>query len=185
MKFATVTWLLFGASSLAIGALPVADRRQQQHQFPIVPSQTSGSISSDNGGSSIASGSSRTSKTRHFLDLIKLKPSTKFQCHAKPQDTTLSNLALDIHDLLQKYRIDLLIATRRIDMDTCHAGYEPNNISPSIMLTTMKGQQAEVLTELLNNLVIKKFPGIKMVSTREGIALVQEKARGIRRRATI
>ena len=49
----------------------------------------------------------------------------------------------------------------------------------------MNGRQADILEELLNNLIIKKFPTVKIVSTRDGIALVHEKSMGIRRRATV
>ena len=120
-----------------------------------------------------------------MLDRLKLKASNRFQCHSYPQDNTLSELALDIADLLRKYRDDLLVGTGRIPIDTCHAGYDADKIFPSIILTTMDARQADLLTKLLNNLVVNKFPTVKMVNIRSGVALVQEKGRGIRRRATI
>ncbi|KAL8654958.1 MAG: hypothetical protein Q9226_003225, partial [Calogaya cf. arnoldii] len=125
------------------------------------------------------------SKTRLFLDRIKIKSSSKFQCHAYPQDNTLSELVLDVTDLLRRYRDQLFVGMGPIPIKTCHAGYGPNDVSPSIMLTNMNGRQADILTKLLNKLVMKKFPTFKMVSTRDGIALVQGKGMGIRRRATV
>lgn len=124
-------------------------------------------------------------KARVVLDRFKLKSSTKFQCHSYRQDNTLSELALDVADLLRRYRDQLFVGTGRIPIDTCHAGYGPHATSPSIILTTMNGRQADVLKELLNNLIIKKFPTVKIVSTRDSIALVHEKGMGIRRRATV
>ena len=124
-------------------------------------------------------------KARVVLDRFKLKSSTKFQCHSYRQDNTLSELALDVADLLRRYRDQLFVGTGRIPIDTCHAGYGPHATSPSIILTTMNGRQADVLEELLNNLIIKKFPTVKIVSTRDSIALVHEKGMGIRRRATV
>ncbi|KAL9035191.1 MAG: hypothetical protein Q9180_004991 [Flavoplaca navasiana] len=184
MKFAVFIYLFFGAIPLVIGVPPVAEQLQQQ-QIPLSPSRSPSSINSDDGGSSIASGSSRTSKARLMLDRLKLKASNRFQCHSYPQDNTLSELALDIADLLRKYRDELLVGTGRIPIDTCHAGYDADKISPSIILTTVNGRQADLLTKLLNNLVVNKFPTVKMVNIRSGVALVQEKGTGIRRRATI
>ncbi|KAI4246440.1 MAG: hypothetical protein L6R42_009902, partial [Xanthoria sp. 1 TBL-2021] len=112
--------------------------------------------------------------------IFRLKSSSKFQCHSYPPDNTLSELALDVADLLRRYRDQLFVGMGKIPIDTCHAGYGPTDISPSIILTTMNGRQADTLTKLLNNLVIKKFPTVKLVSTRDGIALVQEKGMGIR-----
>ncbi|KAL8976306.1 MAG: hypothetical protein Q9205_007657 [Flavoplaca limonia] len=171
MKFTVFMYVLFGAIPLVIGAHPVAAQLQQQ-QIPLSPIRSPSSINS-------------TSKARLMLDRLKLKPTSKFQCHSYPQDNTLSELALDIADLLRKYRDQLFVGMGRIPIDTCHAGYDANKVSPSIILTTMNGRQADILTKLLNNLVVNKFPTVKMVNIRSGVALVQEKGTGIRRRATI
>ncbi|KAI4100341.1 MAG: hypothetical protein LQ339_005514 [Xanthoria mediterranea] len=184
MKFAALICFFLGAILLVSGAHPVAERLQQ-HQISYPESQRSSSINSDDSGSSVASASSRFAKARVVLDRFKLKSSTKFQCHSYRQDNTLSELALDVADLLRRYRDQLFVGTGRIPIDTCHAGYGPHDISPSIILTTMNGRQADVLKELLNNLIIKKFPSVKIVSTRDSIALVHEKGMGIRRRATV
>ncbi|KAL8752395.1 MAG: hypothetical protein Q9199_005774 [Rusavskia elegans] len=170
MKFTALIWFLFGAIPLVTGAQPVAE--QLQHQISNPDSQRSSSINS-------------VAKARLVLDRFKLKSSSRFQCHSYPPDNTLSELALDVADLLRRYRDQLFVGMGKIPIDTCHAGYGPTDISPSIILTTMNGRQADTLTKLLNNLVIKKFPTVKLVSTRDGIALVQEKGMGIRRRATV
>ncbi|KAL8724274.1 MAG: hypothetical protein Q9166_008044 [cf. Caloplaca sp. 2 TL-2023] len=186
MRLVQLIVVAFGTLPLATSAYQITDRLRQQ-QSPVLHSEIPSPAHSFDRASSIESGSSR--KSRFSLDRFKLKPSTTFRCHSYPQDHNLSDLAADITDLLNRYRDQLFTGKGnpgRIPVNTCHAGYAPENVSPSVYLTSMTRPQAEVVRRLLTSSIEKKFPSVKMVETREGIALVQEKGkRGLRRRATI
>ncbi|KAL8947281.1 MAG: hypothetical protein Q9222_006418 [Ikaeria aurantiellina] len=182
MKFITLVIALLQAVSLVASAYPI---REQQH--PVLHSSTPSSANSFDTSASSDSSSSRDSK-KSFLDHFKLKKTGTFRCHSSAPDSTLFELAQYVTNLLKAYRDELFSRKTdagRIPFETCLAGYKADEVSPSIHFTSMNKQQLRTVSKLFQNQVVNKFPTVRIVSTSQGLALVQDQGGKIKRRATI
>lgn len=69
--------------------------------------------------------------------------------------------------------------------ETCYAGYEANDVNPSIYFGNLGKKQSVVVEKLLRNQVLTRFPKVEVVSTRNAIAIVLKEGEGLRRRNTV
>lgn len=100
----------------------------------------------------------------------------------------LNELAVYLTNLFKTYRDELFSQKgdpEHIPFETCLAGYEPDNVAPSIYLSSMTKRQTESVSKLLKNQVVKRFPSMEVIKTHKGIALVQKNGSELIRRATV
>ena len=70
--------------------------------------------------------------------------------------------------------------------ETCYAGYEAQDVSPSIYFGGLGKQTAGKVERLLRNQVVGRFPNVRVVTWRDGVAVVvEEGGGGVTRRNTI
>ncbi len=99
----------------------------------------------------------------------------------------LGELSAYITDLLRSYREK--VAGGRGDQgplfETCYAGYESSQVSPSIYFGNMKAKQMNVVEKLFNNQLKLKFPDVEIVKASNVIAVVMKDKQTIKRRNTV
>ena len=69
--------------------------------------------------------------------------------------------------------------------ETCYAGYESWDVSPSIYFGNMKAKQMGVVEKLFRSQLVMKFPDVKIVKASNAIAVVMEDRPKIGRRSTV
>ena len=69
--------------------------------------------------------------------------------------------------------------------ETCYAGYESSDVSPSIYFGNMKAKQVEYVERLLRNQLPVKFPGVEIRKTSSAIAVVMKDELTVKRRDTV
>lgn len=182
---------LFVLLLLMFEAIPLATSAQNQQALAFSPASTihSTANSLDSSGD-LESGPERGSQRFSFLNPFKKTrlPTSEFRCHHYPKNSILGDLSNYITDLLRSYRetvFGVKANQERMLFETCYAGYESTNVSPSIYFGHMKPKQMDVVEKLLRNQVLKKFPNVKVVTTSSTIALVLEDGQTIQRRNTI
>ncbi|KAL8650347.1 MAG: hypothetical protein Q9210_003871 [Variospora velana] len=184
MKLAVLIAGFVEAVLLLASAYPI-DNQRPRNQVPVLSSHVlkpTGSFGSDESSSSRASSSSR------FLRLLKPKKPAEFRCHTYPEDDILGELAMYITTFLKSYSDEIFSHKGdpdRIPFQTCFAGYAPDRVSPAIYFSSMNKRQLERVKKLLSSQVARRFPHVRVVTTGNAIALVQEEAGLIKRRATI
>ena len=100
----------------------------------------------------------------------------------------LSELSAYVTDLLRSYREALAGGKgdkERPLFETCYAGYESWDVSPSIYFGNMKAKQMSVVEKLFKNQLLIKFPDVRIVKTSNAIAVVMEAQPKIKRRNTV
>ncbi|KAL8715186.1 MAG: hypothetical protein Q9220_001144 [cf. Caloplaca sp. 1 TL-2023] len=185
MKLLVLIATLLQTISVVASAYPFGN--QQQQQFPVVHGSTPSAANRIDTSDSTDSSSSRDSQ-RGFFDRWKLKHAGNFRCHSSAPDSTLLELAQYVTNLLKAYRDELFSRKTdagQIPFETCLAGYKADEVSPSIHFTSMTKQQLRTVSKLLQNQVVNKFPAVRVVSTSQGLALVQGEVGKIKRRATM
>ncbi len=69
--------------------------------------------------------------------------------------------------------------------ETCYAGYEADDVNPSIYFGNLAKKQSVAVEKLLRNQVVARFPMVEVVSSRNVIAIVMREGEGLRRRNTV
>ena len=186
--------LVLEALPLATSARPLFPPRKQQALAYSPPVTPPSSVNSFDSSSDLESGSgygSERGSTKSFLPnvLRKMKPSSsEFRCHRYPQDSILGELSAYVTDLLRSYRETLFGGKGdqgRPLFETCYAGYESSDVSPSIYFGNMKAKQMGVVEKLFKNQLQMKFPDVRIVKTPNAIAVVMEDQQKIKRRNTV
>ncbi|KAL9017512.1 MAG: hypothetical protein Q9185_005178 [Variospora sp. 1 TL-2023] len=163
------------------------DNQRPRNQVPVLSSHILKPIGSPSFGSDESS-SSRASSSSRFLRLLKPKKPAEFRCHTYPEDDILGELAAYITTFLKSYSDEIFSHKGdpdRIPFHTCFAGYAPDHVSPAIYFSSMNKRQLERVKKLLSSQVTRRFPHVRVVTTGNAIALVQQEAGQIKRRATI
>ena len=175
--------VLLDALPLFTSARPIFARQNQQ-ALAISPLRTPpSSVNSFDSSSSLESGSEseRVSKKWSTFSnaLRKMKPSSssEFRCHRYPQKSILGELSAYVTDLLRSYRETVFGGKRdqeRPVFETCYAGYESSDVSPSIYFGNMKAGQMGTVEKLFKNQLLTKFPDVRIVKTSNAIAVVMD-----------
>ena len=194
MKLFVFLLLVLEALPLAISARPLFPARDQ-HALAISPPMTPpSSVNSFDSSSDLDSGSGygseRGSKKFSLSSALrKIKPSSsEFRCHRYPQDSILGELSAYVTDLLRSYRETIFRGQGdqgRPLFETCYAGYESSDVSPSIYFGNMKAKQMGVVERLFKNQLLIKFPDVRIVKGPNAIAVVMKDQQKIKRRNTI
>ena len=192
MKLFVFLLLVLEALPLATSARPLFRPRDQQALAispPVTPPSSVNSFSSSSDvDSGSAYGSERGSKKFSLSNaLSKIKPSSsEFRCHRYPQDSILGELSDYITVLLRRYR-DKILGGKGIlpPPETCYAGYESSDVSPSIYFGHMKAKQMRVVEELFKNELLMKFPDVRIEKGSNAIIVVMEGRQKIKRRNTV
>ena len=188
--------LVLEALPLATSAHPLFSRQNQQAlaiSQPLDPpsSVTSFDSSSDLDSSSGSGSDSGSKKFSPFNALKKIKPSSsEFRCHRYPQNSILAlgELSAYVTDLLRSYQEKVFEGKgdpERPLFETCYAGYQSSDVSPSIYFANMKAKQMGVVEKLFKNQLLMKFPNVRIVKASNAIAVVMEDAQKIKRRNTV
>ena len=196
MKLFVFLLLVLEALPLAISARPLFHPRNQQALAispPVTPPSSVNSFdSSSDLDSGSGSGSERGSKKlSNSLSnaLKKIKPSSsEFRCHRYPHDSILGELSAYVTDLLRSYRETFFGGKGdqgRPLFETCYAGYESSDVSPSIYFGNMKAKQMGLVEKLFKNQLLVKFPNVRIVKGSNSIAVVMEDQQKIKRRNTV
>jgi len=197
MKLSLFLLTLLSAVPLAISARPVGLPNQLQQVLGTPPTPTPlSSVSSFSASSDLESNSDHSTKSKKFsfsslsnsLKKLAPKPSSEFRCHRYPKNSILSELSGYITDLLRSYRESIFGGKgdqERMLFETCYAGYESTDVSPSIYFRELRPKQMSVVEKLLKNHVVARFPGVKIVTTSNALAIVLEERPGIKRRNTV
>lgn len=69
--------------------------------------------------------------------------------------------------------------------ETCYAGYEATDVSPTIYFKEMKSKQMNTVEKLLKNQVLTRFPNVKIVATSKSLAIMLEEQPKLQRRNTV
>lgn len=192
MKLFVSFLLVLEALPLATSASPLFPSQNQQALANLPPSKSPSSINSFDSSSDLesGSGSDRGSKKFSFSNAIKkIKPSSsEFRCHRYPQNSILGELSAYVTDLLRSYRETVFGAKgdqERPLFETCYAGYESSDVSPSIYFGNMKAKQMGVVEKLFKNKLQIKFPDVEIKKTSNAIAIVMKDKQKIMRRNTV
>ena len=174
---------------LAISANPVGFPQQQQQNIAISPPSSVNSFSTS---SDLESGSDSDNPSRKFSILNALKklksPSSDFRCYSYPDTHILSELSSYITNLVRSYRDNIFEGNgnqERKLFETCYAGYDATDLSPSIYFREMKAKQMKKVDQLLRKQVLTVFPNVKVVKTANSLAIVWEDRPLLQRRVTI
>ena len=73
----------------------------------------------------------------------------------------------------------------RLLFETCYAGFESSDVSPSIYFGNMKAKQMDYVEKLLRNQLPVRFPDVEVKKTSNAIAIVMRDGQKIRRRNTV
>ena len=190
MKLSVICLLVLEAIPVAITANPLGVPHQQQQALAVSPPSTPSSlVDSWSTASALESNSDRPSRKFSFSNpLKKLKQSSDFRCHSYPQSNILSELSSYITDLLRSYRESILGGKgeqERMLFETCYAGYEVTDVSPTIYFKEMKSKQMNTVEKLLKNQVLTRFPNVKIVATSKSLAIMLEEQPKLQRRNTV
>lgn len=199
MKLFIFLLLLLEALPLATTAPPVFPPQNQQAVAISPPLTPPSSVNSFDSSSDLGSGSGSDRGPNKFSlsnALKKIRPSSssssssssQFRCHRYPQNSILAELAAYVTDLLRSYREKVAGGKgdhERPLFETCYAGYEGSDVSPSIYFGNMKAKQMGVVEKLFNSQLKMKFPEVRIVKTSNAIAVVMEDGRKIKRRNTV
>ncbi|CAF9912982.1 MAG: hypothetical protein ALECFALPRED_008448 [Alectoria fallacina] len=179
------------ALSLATSARPLFPLQNQQAIAISPPLTPPSSVNSFDSSSDLesGSGSERGSKKFSFSNpLKKIKPSSSgFRCHRYPQNSILGELSAYVTDLLRSYRDTVFRGKghqERPRFETCYAGFDSSDVSPSIYFGNMKAKEIGVVEKLFKNQLLMKFPAVRIVKTSNAIAVVVEGREKIKRRST-
>ena len=188
MRFFMLFLLVLEAIPLAITVPPVGLPEQQQQPLPISPPSSVNSFTT----LSDVESSSDPGRTFGKLGVLnafkKLKASSEFRCHSYPETNILSELSSVITTLVRSYRdtiFDVNEDQQRKLFETCYAGYDANEVSPTIYFRGMKSKQINKVQQLLRNQVLTVFPNVKIVKTTNSFAVVVEERAELKRRNTI
>lgn len=192
MKFFVFLLLVLEALPLATSARPVFPARNQQ-AIAISPLLTPpSSVNSFDSSSDLesGSGSDRGSKKFSFSNAFKkINPSSsEFRCHRYPRNSILGELSVYVTDLLRSYRETVFGGKggqERPLFETCYAGYDSSDVSPSIYFGNMKAKQMGVVEKLFKNQLLMQFPDVRIVKTSNAIAIVTDDRQTIKRRNTV
>jgi len=192
MKSLIFLIVVLQAIPLSISANPVGFPQQQQQNIAISPPSSVNSFSSS---SDLESGSDSDNPSRKssFFGISnafkKLKsPSSDFRCHSYPDTHILSELSSYITTLVRSYRDKIFEGNEdqeRKLFETCYAGYDASDVSPSIYFREMKAKQMKQVHKLLRNQVLTAFPNVKVVETSNSLAIVWNDRPLLHRRVTI
>ena len=175
--------------TLAITANPVGFPRQQQQNIAISPPSSVNSFSSSNDLESNSDSDNPSRKSSFLNALKKLKsPSSDFRCHSYPDTHILSELSSYITNLVRSYRDKIFEGNEdqeRKLFETCYAGYDASDVSPSIYFRGMKEKQMKKVHQLLQNQVPTAFPNVKVVKTSNALAIVWGDRPPLQRRNTV
>ena len=176
--------------SLAITANPVGFPRQQQQNIAISPPSSVNSFSSSSdleSGSDSDNPSRKSSFLKGAFNRLK-SPSSNFRCHSYPDTHILSELSSYITNLVRSYRDKIFEGNEdqeRKLFETCYAGYDASDVSPSIYFRGMKEKQMKKVHQLLQNQVPTAFPNVKVVKTSNALAIVWADRPPLQRRNTV
>ena len=183
--------LILEALALAAPARPHVRPQNQQALEISPPSTPPSSVNTFDSSSDLESspGSDRGSK-KFFLDALKkFKPSaSEFRCHRSPLNSILGELSAYVTDLLRSNRETVFGGKGdqgRLFFETCYAGYESWDVSPSIYFGNMKAKQIGVVETLFKNKLPMKFPNVEILRTSNAIAVVMKDGQKIKRRNTV
>ena len=194
MKLFVFLLLVLEALPLATSARPLFPPRNQQALAISPPVTPPSSVNSFDSSSDLDSwsgyGSERGSKKFSLSDALrKIKPSSsEFRCHRYPQDSILGELSAYVTDLLRSYRETIFRGNGergRPLFETCYAGYESSDVSPSIYFGNLKARQMGVVEKLFRNQLLMRFPDVKIVKGSNTIAVVMKDQQKIKRRNTV
>ena len=194
MKLFVFLLLVLEALPLATSARPLFPPRDQQALAISPPVTPPSSVNSFDSSSDLESGSGygseRGSKKFSISNALrKIKPSSsEFRCHRYPQDSILGELSAYVTDLLRSYREKIFGGKGdpgRPLFETCYAGYESSEVSPSIYFGNIKAKQMGVMEQLFKNQLLMKFPDVRIVKGSNAIAVVMEDQQKIKRRNTV
>ena len=191
MKLFIFLLLVLEALPLATSARPLFPPKGQQALAISPPVTPPSSVKSFDSSSDLESGSGhgseRGSKKSPLSNAFrKMKP--EFRCHRYPQDSILGELSAYVTDLLRSYRETIFRGKGdpgRPLFETCFAGYESSQVSPSIYIGNIKAKQMGVMEKLFNNQLKMKFPDARIVKGSNAIAVVMEEQQKIKRRNTV
>ena len=175
---------------LAITANPLGFPRQQQQNIAISPPTSVNSFSSSSdleSGSDSDNPSRKSSFLKGAFNRLK-SPSPDFRCHSYPTTQILSDLSSYITNLVRSYRDNIFEGNgdqERKLFETCYAGYDATDVSPSIYFREMKAKQMNKVHQLLQNRVLTVFPNVKIVKTSSSLAIVWDDRPPLQRRNTI
>lgn len=192
MKLFLLLLLILEALALAAPARPHVRPQNQQALAISPPSTPPSSVNSFDSSSDLESGSGSdrgSKKFSLFNALKKIKPSgSEFRCHRYPQNSILGELSAYVTDLLRSYRETVFGGKGdqgRPLFETCYAGYESWDVSPSIYFGNMKAKQMGVVEKLFKNQLPMKFPNVEILRTSNAIAVVMKDGQKIKRRNTV
>lgn len=196
MKLFVFLLLVLEALPLAISAQPQPlSPPQNQQALAISPPLTPpSSVNSFDSSSDLetgpGSGSDRGFKKFSLSNTLKkIKPSSaEFRCHSYPQNSILGELSVYVTDLLRSYRETISGGKgdqERPLFETCYAGYESSDVSPSIYFGKMKAKQMGVVEKLFKSQLLMKFPDVRIVKASNSIAVVMEDPQKLKRRNTV
>ena len=191
MKLFVFLLFVLEALPLATSARPLFPPQNQQALAispPVTPPSSVNSFDSSSDLESRSGYGSESGPKKSFLSnaLSKIKPS-EFRCHRYPQDSILGELSAYVTDLLRSYRETIFGGKGdpgRPLFETCFAGYESSEVSPSIYFGNIKAKQIGVMEKLFNNQLKMKFPDVRIVKGSNAIVVVMEEQQKIRRRNT-
>lgn len=191
MKSLILLLVVFQAIPLATSANPVGFPGQQQQQnIAISPPSSVNSFSSSSDVESASDSDKPSRKFSFFNAWKKLNPSSSsdFRCYSYPNTHILSDLSLYITTLVRSYRDHIFEGNEdqeRQLFETCYAGYDATDVSPSIYFRQMKAKQMDKVDRLLRNQVLTVFPNVKVVKTSNSLAIVWENRPPLQRRITV
>ena len=191
MKSLIFLVVVLQAIPLAISASPIGFPRQQQQQnIAISPPSSVNSFSTSSDVESGSDSDNPSRKSSFFNAFKKLKPSSSsdFRCYSYPNTHILSDLSLYITTLVRSYRDHIFEGNgdqERQLFETCYAGYDATDVSPSIYFRQMKAKQMDKVHQLLRNQVLTVFPHVKVVKTSNALAIVWEDRPPLQRRMTV
>ena len=189
MKFLIFLVVVLEAIPLATSANPVGLPQQQQQNFAISPPSSVNSFSTSSDLESGSDSDHPSRKPSFFNAFKKLKSSSSdFRCYSYPDTHILSELSSYITNLVRSYRDTIFEGNgdqERKLFETCYAGYDATDVSPSIYFREMKAKQMNKVHQLLRNQVPTVFPNVKLIKTPNSLAIVLEDRPLLRRRNTI
>ena len=190
MKSLVFLVVVLQAIPIAISANPIGfPRQQQQRNIAISPPSSVNSFSTSSDVESGSDSENPSRKSSFFNAFKKLKPSSSdFRCYSYPDTHILSDLSLYITTLVRSYRDHIFEGNgdqERQLFETCYAGYDATEVSPSIYFRQMKAKQMDKVHQLLRNQVLTVFPHVKVVKTSNALAIVWEDRPPLKRRNTV
>lgn len=189
MKSLIFLVVVLQAFPLALSANPVGFPQRQQQNIAISPPSSVNSFSTSSDLESGSDSDNPSRKSSFFNAFKKLKsPSSDFRCYSYPDTNILSELSSYITNLVRSYRDNIFEGNgdeERKLFETCYAGYDATDVSPSIYFREMKAKQMNKVHQLLRNQVLTVFPNVKVVKTSNSLAIVWNDRPLLQRRVTV